>query len=84
MVIDHGCGLQSLCGHLSSIDFKAGDTVKCGHVIGRSGQTGLAGGDHLHFTLLLDGIPVNPVEWWDPHWIHDRIEAKLEQYQVLE
>ena len=53
MVIDHGCGLQSLYGH-------------------------------LHFTMLLDGIPVNPVEWWDPHWIHDRIEAKLEQYQVLE
>ena len=62
MVIDHGCGLESLYGHLSSIDVKAGDTVKRGHVIGRSGQTGLAGGGHLHFTLLLDGIPVNPVE----------------------
>jgi hypothetical protein len=30
--------------------------------------------------MLLDGIPVNPVEWWDPHWIHDRIQAKLQPY----
>ena len=81
IIIDHGCGLQTLYGHLSSIDVKAGDAVKRGQVIGRSGQTGLAGGDHLHFTTLLDGIPVNPVEWWDPHWIQDRIEAKLAAYR---
>ncbi len=81
LVLDHGCGLQSLYGHLSSMGVKLGDSVKRGQVIGRSGQTGLAGGDHLHFTVLLDGIPVNPVEWWDPHWIHDRIEAKLTSYK---
>jgi murein DD-endopeptidase MepM/ murein hydrolase activator NlpD len=81
IVIDHGCGLQSLYGHLSSLDVKAGDAVKRGQVIARSGQTGLAGGDHLHFTTLLNGIPVNPVEWWDPHWIHDRIDAKLAAYR---
>jgi len=80
IVIDHGCGVQSLYAHLSSFDVKEGDTVKRGQVIARSGQTGLAGGDHLHFTILLEGIPVNPVEWWDPHWIHDRIEAKLQPY----
>jgi murein DD-endopeptidase MepM/ murein hydrolase activator NlpD len=78
VVIDHGCGIQSLYGHLSSIAVKEGDEVKNEQEIGRTGQTGLAGGDHLHFTMLLDGIPVNPVEWWDPHWIHDRIEAKLQ------
>ena len=78
VVIDHGCGLQSLYGHLSSIEVKEGDAVKHDQEIGRSGQTGLAGGDHLHFTILLDGIPVNPVEWWDPHWIHDRIMAKMQ------
>jgi murein DD-endopeptidase MepM/ murein hydrolase activator NlpD len=79
VVIDHGCGIQSLYGHLSSITVNEGDQVKNEQEIGRTGQTGLAGGDHLHFTMLLDGIPVNPVEWWDPHWIHDRIEAKLQQ-----
>ncbi len=81
VVIDHGCGLQSLYGHLSSISVKDGDNVKRGQPIARSGQTGLAGGDHLHFTMLLDGIPVNPVEWWDPHWIRDRIEKKLAAYR---
>ncbi|MGD0227392.1 MAG: M23 family metallopeptidase [Terriglobia bacterium] len=79
VVIDHGCGIQSLYGHMSSIAVKEGDQVRNLQEIGRSGQTGLAGGDHLHFTMLLDGIPVNPVEWWDPHWIHDRIEAKMVQ-----
>jgi murein DD-endopeptidase MepM/ murein hydrolase activator NlpD len=81
IVIDHGRGLQSLYGHLSSLDVRAGDHVTRGQVIARSGQTGLAGGDHLHFSVLLDGIPVNPVEWWDRHWIHDRIEVKLAPYR---
>ncbi len=81
IILDHGCGLQTIYGHLSSVDVKAGDTVKRAQVIGRSGQTGLAGGDHLHFAVLLDGIPVSTIEWWDPHWIHDRIQAKLEPFR---
>ena len=81
IVIDHGCGLQTLYGHMSALKVKPGDAVKRGQVIGISGETGLAGGDHLHFTVLLDGVPVNPIEWWDPHWIHDRIEAKLAPYR---
>ena len=81
VILDHGCGLQTLYGHMSSIDSKAGEAVKRGQVIGRSGETGLAGGDHLHFTVLVDGIPVNPTEWWDPHWIHDRVQAKLAEFQ---
>ena len=77
VVIDHGYGLFSLYGHLSSIGVKEGQAVQRGQEIGRSGKTGLAGGDHLHFTLLLQGLPVSPVEWWDPHWIQDRIARKL-------
>src|SRR5262249_26543590 len=77
VVVDHGYGLQTLYGHLSSIDVKEGQSVKQGDVLGRSGDTGLAGGDHLHFAVLLDGLPVNPKEWWDAHWIQDRIARKL-------
>lgn len=77
VVIDHGYGLMSLYGHLSSIGVQEGQTVERNQEIGRSGKTGLAGGDHLHFTLLLQGLPVNPVEWWDAHWIRDRIVRKL-------
>jgi len=77
VVLDHGYGLQSLYGHLSSISVKEGDVVQRGQELGRSGQTGLAGGDHLHFTMLLQGLAVTPVEWWDPHWIQDRAARKL-------
>ncbi len=76
IVVDHGYGLQSIYGHLSQIAVKVGDMVKRGQEMGRSGETGLAGGDHLHFSMQVDGVQVNPVEWWDGHWIRDRIESK--------
>ena len=56
---------------------KAGDMVKKGQSLGKSGSTGLAGGDHLHFTMQVDGVQVNPIEWWDEHWIKDRILSKV-------
>ena len=77
VLIDHGMGVQSLYGHLSSFDVKVGDTVAKSQTIGRSGMTGLAGGDHLHFTMLVNGHMVNPVEWWDPHWVEDHVQRKL-------
>ena len=79
VIIDHGLGVQSLYGHLMSFDVKVGDTVTRGQVVGRSDSTGLAGGDHLHFTVLVGGRMVNPVEWWDPHWMADRVERKLRE-----
>jgi murein DD-endopeptidase MepM/ murein hydrolase activator NlpD len=79
VVIDHGMGVQSLYAHLSSIDVAVADRVEKGHVLGRSGMTGLAGGDHLHFTMLVHGRAVNPVEWWDAHWIDDRVTRKLRE-----
>lgn len=80
VIIDHGCGLQTLYGHMASFKVKPGQIVKRGQPIGYSDSTGLAGGDHVHFAVLLDGIPVEPKEWWDPHWVHDQITAKLQQY----
>jgi murein DD-endopeptidase MepM/ murein hydrolase activator NlpD len=77
VVVDHGYGLMSLYGHLSSIDVKEGQQVTRGQVLGHSGDTGLAAGDHLHFAILLQGLPVSPVEWWDAHWLQDRIARKL-------
>lgn len=77
VVLDHGYGLMTLYAHLSSIDVEVGTTVERGASLGRSGETGLAGGDHLHFAVLLQGVPVSPVEWFDAKWIRDRIERKL-------
>ena len=57
---------------------KPGQTVKKKDILGKSGATGLAAGDHLHFGMFLHGVPVNPTEWWDPKWIADNITPKLE------
>lgn len=77
VVLDHGHGLLTLYAHLSSIDVAVGDEVARGARIGRSGATGLAGGDHLHFGVVVHGVPVDPVEWLDPGWIRDRIEPRI-------
>jgi murein DD-endopeptidase MepM/ murein hydrolase activator NlpD len=77
IVLDHGYGLQSIYGHMSDISVKPGDMVKKGQVMGHSGSTGLAAGDHLHFSMQVDGVQVNPVEWWDQHWIQDRVWSKI-------
>jgi murein DD-endopeptidase MepM/ murein hydrolase activator NlpD len=77
VLIDHGAGLISLYGHMSSIDVKAGDMVKKEQVLGKSGATGLAGGDHLHFGLFLHGVPVNPTEWWDEKWIREHVLDRM-------
>lgn len=77
IVLDHGYALQSIYGHLSRFEVRAGDMVKKGQVIARSGATGLAGGDHLHYSMQIDGVQVNPMEWWDILWLTDRIQSKL-------
>ena len=77
VVIDHGLGVQSLYGHLSSIGVKVGDRVEKGAELGRSGMTGLAGGDHLHFTMLVGGQQVTPVDWWSKQWFEDRVRRKI-------
>ncbi|HEX6635151.1 MAG TPA: M23 family metallopeptidase [Usitatibacter sp.] len=77
IIIDHGLGLFTLYGHCSQIDVKPGEHVEKRQVIGRTGETGFAGGDHLHFGVYLDGVAVLPVEWWDGKWIKDNIAPKL-------
>lgn len=78
IVVDHGLGLQSLYAHLSQMNVKEGDAVEKGQTIARSGATGMAGGDHLHFGMLIAGLEVMPLEWWDPSWLTNNITSKLE------
>jgi murein DD-endopeptidase MepM/ murein hydrolase activator NlpD len=79
VILDHGMGLQSLYAHLSSIDVEPGDLVELDGVLGRSGATGLAGGDHLHFTMMLAGNPVTAIDWWSEKWVEDRVMRKLKE-----
>ena len=78
VVLDHGYGLQTIYGHMSHIDVHEGDMVKRGQVMGQSGMTGMAGGDHIHFAMQLDGVQIDPKEWWDPHWIQDHITKRID------
>ena len=77
VVIDHGQGLYTMYSHLSRIDVDVDQSVTKGDTIGATGNTGLATGDHLHFGFIVHGVPVNPIEWWDSHWIRDNIYKKL-------
>jgi murein DD-endopeptidase MepM/ murein hydrolase activator NlpD len=77
VLIDHGIGLATLYGHLSRLDVKAGDRVTQGQRLGLSGDTGLAGGDHLHFAVLVGPTYVDPLEWWDPRWVQTHVAARL-------
>jgi murein DD-endopeptidase MepM/ murein hydrolase activator NlpD len=78
VILDHGLGLFTLYGHLSSIDVKVGDPIKQRQALGKTGETGLAAGDHLHYGVYLHGVAILPVEWWDQKWINDNIQPKLE------
>jgi murein DD-endopeptidase MepM/ murein hydrolase activator NlpD len=78
VLIDHGFGLFSMYAHLNRSDVSPGQQVSRGETIGRTGSTGLAGGDHLHFSVLIHSTFVNPIEWWDAAWIKNNISSKIE------
>jgi len=77
VIVDHGMGLSTLYSHLSVIEAQVGQTVIKGETLARSGATGFAMGDHLHFGVAIHGQFVDPKEWWDTHWIEDNIQNKL-------
>jgi murein DD-endopeptidase MepM/ murein hydrolase activator NlpD len=74
VILDHGLGVFSSYSHMSKIDVKVGEKLQKGAVLGQTGTTGLAAGDHLHFAINLQGEFVDPLEWWDPHWLRDQVE----------
>ena len=81
--IDHGFGLMSLYAHLSRMVVNNDDLVAKGDIIGYTGTSGLAGGDHLHFGMFIDHVFVNPVEWWDASWINNNITSKIETVKSM-
>lgn len=77
VILDHGFGVCTLYSHLSAINVSVGDRVAKGQNLGRTGETGLATGDHLHYGVYIHGVPVLPLEWWDGKWINDNVMSKL-------
>lgn len=80
IIIDHGLGLMSLYGHLSMLMVNEGQTVAKGDIIAKTGSSGFAGGDHLHFGILIHGREVSPLYWWDRSWIRINIFDLLDKY----
>ena len=78
-MIDHGLGLYTLYGHCSTILVRKGDHINAGTVIAKTGRTGLALGDHLHFGILVQGVEVRPEEWMDRKWIRDNIDKVFKE-----
>ncbi len=73
IILDHGLGIYSLYGHCSSYMVKEGDVLKAGDAIAKTGVTGLALGDHLHFGMYVQGVDVRPEEWMDEVWLKESI-----------
>ena len=77
VILDHGQGVFSLYAHLSQIDVQPGSMIEKDGMLGLSGASGMAGGDHLHFSMLINGIFVNPLEWWDEQWLKLNITEQM-------
>ncbi len=75
LVIDHGDGLTTLYGQCRDFTVEAGDIVQAGEMIGAIGATGMATGSHLHFEVRQDGVPQDPVMYFDSD-VRDTLRAE--------
>lgn len=82
-VLYHGLGLYTLYGHCSSMMVKEGDSLHSNETIAKSGRSGYAMGDHLHFGVLVQGIEVRPQEWMDQDWIRKSITDPMREARKL-
>lgn len=79
VILDHGLGVQTLYGHMSNLSVQVGQSVTRGEEIGRSGNTGMSGGDHLHFEVLVGGVPVRPEDWMEEKWMATYILGPMQE-----
>jgi murein DD-endopeptidase MepM/ murein hydrolase activator NlpD len=82
-LIDHGFGLVTLYGHCSKLLVEKGEEVTVGQMIARTGKTGLALGDHLHFGVLVHGVEVWPMDWMKGNWIKKNIDNVFKKADKL-
>ena len=83
VIVDHGLGLYSLYSHCSSIRVNVGDVLDRGNIIANTGVTGLVLGDHLHFGLYVQGVPIRPEELMDKQSIKSNISDVITNAKQL-
>ena len=83
LIVDYGMGLYGLYGHCSKLYYEAGDKLKGGEILAKTGQTGMATGDHLHFSLFVQGTYINPNEWMDQAWMYKNVTAVIEKAERI-
>jgi len=82
-LLDHGFGLYTLYGHCSQVLVGEGEHVATGQTIAKTGKTGLALGDHLHFGMLVQGVEVLPMDWMKQNWIESHIYRVMKRADRL-
>ena len=65
VVLDHGLGVQTIYMHLSEVLVNDGDTVSHGQLIAKSGDTGYTFGAHLHLSIKIDHISIDPMKFME-------------------
>ena len=82
-VLYHGMGLYTIYGHCSNMMVKEGDSLRSNETVAKTGRSGYAMGDHLHFGVLVQGIEVRPQEWMDQDWIRKSITDPMREARKL-
>ncbi|MCJ7764324.1 MAG: M23 family metallopeptidase, partial [Thiovulaceae bacterium] len=83
LALYHGLGLYTIYGHCSNFMVKEGESLHSNTTVAKSGRSGYAMGDHLHFGVLVQGIEVRPQEWMDQDWIRKTVTDPMRDAKKL-
>ncbi len=86
VTIDHGNGYQTRYGHLSEISVKKGQKVNRGDIIALSGNSGLSLAPHLHYEVIRDGKPVDPIDYFflePPQGVPQPAEHRTKRHAIV-
>ncbi|MCB9029451.1 MAG: M23 family metallopeptidase [Deltaproteobacteria bacterium] len=83
VILDHGIGIATIYSQLDEMRVNVGDLVERGSVIGSVGDSGLALKPSVYYEIRIQGVPVNPLEWWDDVWVEAHIEDKVKEVKRL-
>jgi murein DD-endopeptidase MepM/ murein hydrolase activator NlpD len=78
IIIDHGFGYSSIYAHLSNFNVRVGQRVQRGDIIGYVGNSGTSVANHLHYEVKLNGVNVDPVNYFFEDLNSEQYEKMVE------